>query len=290
MVAAASESLSYLLRSQNADGGWSYRPSGSSWTEPTCLAVLALGSAPGEHAKRGLDWLVSQRRSDGGWGPRTGVAESTWVTALGLITMYKAGRAGSGDAALRWLTAAAGAESNWIVRLRSFLLGGGKGGDDTSNQGWPWYPGASAWVAPTSTALLALDRIHRLHPNAALLQRSREGKVFLLARRCADGGWNHGSSRALGYDGPSYAETTGMALLALAGEPGVPRQSIDRAVEHLNRCRGVEAWSWLQMGLCAQRIRTAAPVSNLRIHDLREASLYLLAEAALAGLDPFGRN
>src|SRR5882724_11633379 len=76
-----------LLDLQNADGGWSYRPGGGSWTEPTCYALLALaagGLAP-EAAGRGARWLSAMRRADGGWPPREAVPESTWVTALVLL-------------------------------------------------------------------------------------------------------------------------------------------------------------------------------------------------------------
>ncbi len=288
MPTAASQSAGYLLASQNPDGGWSYRPGGGSWTEPTCLALIALRTTPGPHTRRALDWLKSQRRSDGGWGPRPGVAESTWVTALGLLAMYSAGLASRNDEALRWLTTHAGAESSWVARLRATLLG--SGGVDTSNQGWPWYPGASAWVAPTSMALLALSR---LRPDSAVPDmglRLEEGRRFLLTRRCADGGWNQGSTRALGYDGPSYPETTGLALLALGGGAAVPRQSIDKAMEHLNRCRSMEAWSWLQMGLKAQKVGWPLRAAPPWVHDLRDASLYLLAESALTGRDPFGKE
>lgn len=288
MSADISESASYLLRCQNTDGGWSYRPSGSSWTEPTCLALLALRRLAGPQVGRGFAWLSLQRRSDGGWGPRPGIAESTWVTSLGLLALHSAGRLNRDDAAIRWLTEVAGAESGWMVRLRTYLLGGSDG-IDSSKRGWPWFPRSSAWVAPTAMALVALERVHRSFLSVDLLKRASEGKAFLLSRRCADGGWNHGSSRALGYDGPSYPETTGMALLALAGEAQAA-QSINKALEHLSRCRSVESWSWLRMGLWAQKANASAQRPQLRIHDTRDASLYLLAEASLAGRDPFGRD
>src|SRR5947207_15969319 len=71
-----------LLSKQNRDGGWPY-VRGTSWTEPTVYAVLALAAA-GEHsaAGRGLNWLRARQLRDGGWPPQAGFDESNWVTAL----------------------------------------------------------------------------------------------------------------------------------------------------------------------------------------------------------------
>ena len=50
-------SIELVLRKQNRDGGWPYAR-GTSWTEPTVYAILALLAAgEGGPAQRGLEWL-----------------------------------------------------------------------------------------------------------------------------------------------------------------------------------------------------------------------------------------
>src|SRR5438270_12981039 len=69
-----------LTSARNSDGGWPYRK-GTSWTEPTVLALLALGPDSPSSA-RGLNWLRNRQRSDGGWPPQPAVEQATWVTSL----------------------------------------------------------------------------------------------------------------------------------------------------------------------------------------------------------------
>jgi len=70
---------------------------------------------------------------------------------------------------------------------------------------------------------------------------------------CADGGWNHGSNRALGRDGDSYPETTGIALAALhrAPEHSMIALAKEAARRHLATCTTAEGIAWLRIGLAA---------------------------------------
>src|SRR5271156_4197914 len=117
MISASPE----LLETQNPDGGWSYHRGGSSWTEPTCYALLALaadGRSVSEAAQRGVRWLAERQRSDGGWAPRPGVEESTWVTALVFFLPRGMARGVDHDRAAAWLLAQTGRESSFVERLR----------------------------------------------------------------------------------------------------------------------------------------------------------------------------
>ena len=248
---------------QNSDGGWAYSR-GCSWTEPTALVLLAQ-SATGidrDSFEAGAKFLRSLAGPDGGWRPQSGVSESTWVTSLvGLLPPEVTG-VQQHRRAIGWLKGQTGKESD------------GPGG---LPKGWPWFPGASAWVVPTSLAILAFERELQFQPDPEISGRIADGKRFLLSRMCADGGWNYGGNRALGRDGDSYPETTGVALLALRGVQA--GRSVAAAKRHLAECRGAEGIAWLRMGLAAHgEISTAPREPVLRTNT--DAALWALASAA----------
>lgn len=258
---------------QNPDGGWPY-VRGSSWTEPTVYAVLALMAeqAAAPRVERALEWLRRFQRSDGGWPPQPSVDQSTWVTALVALLP------GGNERAVEWLVRQTGEDSGWVYRLRQRLLGN-ELADSGRHPGWPWYPGAAGWVAPTALSILALQKAQK---SAAVIRRIDEGKKFLLTHVCADGGWNHGSARALGFNANSYPETTGIALLALRGvKSPVIDKAVAKAREHYANCRSAEGLSWLRMGLAAHGEKPAvAPAMPRTVQD---HALARLAEAAAAG-------
>jgi len=240
-----------LLSRQNQDGGWPYTR-GSSWTEPTVYAILALLGA-GEHdaAERGMRWIGAMVRPDGGWPPRGGVDESAWVT--GLVALLPPERLGTGryEAAIQWLLRTTGQESAFLYRMRELLLGNSEP-PEQKFPGWPWVPGTAAWVGPTSIAMLALRRAAVRRASRAIGERLDDGRRFLIVRMCHEGGWNHGAVRPLGYETHPYPEMTGMALAALAGwkSPEVER-AITVARQFLADCRSADALNWLRLGLMA---------------------------------------
>jgi hypothetical protein len=275
-----------LLARQNSEGGWGYSRGGS-WTEPTCYALLGLAAAgAGATAEiaRGASWLARCQRADGGFAPRESVRESTWLAALVLLLPEDLKRHIDADKATRWLAAQSGRESGWVYRLQLLLMGE-RDGSSLSFDGWPWYPDAAAWTAPTAISILALEKMNRDRREPALGARIQQGRDFLLARRCRDDGWNHGSTRALGYDSDSYPETTGLALLALhASKAKEVELGIARAEALLKICQSGEAAHWLILGLCAHGRSPVVP--KLASHR----TTMELAVAALAGAALEGRN
>jgi hypothetical protein len=263
---------------QNGDGGWAYKR-GCSWAEPTAFVLLAQSADEHDRAsfRKGGEFLASLARPDGGWSPQPGVEESTWVTALTALLPEDAIAEQQRRQAIGWLRGKTGRESGWVYRLRQRL----DGNKEELPDGWPWFPGAAAWVIPTSLGILAFERAvrHGVTERAALEDRIAHGKEFLFVRQCADGGWNHGANRALGRDGDSYPETTGIALLALNGTAPSAQLAKAKATarRHLAECRTAEGTAWLRMGLAAHGEVVALGADPVCRTNMDEALLALAA-------------
>ncbi len=283
-------SIAALISKQNPDGGWSY-VRGGSWTEPTVYAIMALLSA-GETASamRGVAWLRSISRRDGGWPPCPGVDQSTWVTGLVALLGPDTMGAAAHRRAIGWLLGTTGEESTKMYRLREWLLGNSSSLDTKEPPGWPWVPGTAAWVGPTSIAILALEKENSRHSSGDIRGRIDAGHHFLLGRACDGGGWNHGSSRALGYPSGPYPETTGLALAALRGvrSPQVGL-ALTVAQRFLDDCRSADALNWLRLGLRAHGQLPAGycTPSGVEYRTIPETSLDLVMTAAEQGRDCF---
>jgi len=282
-------SIGTLIGKQNPDGGWPY-VRGGSWTEPTVYAVMALLEAGETQAARhGLQWIHAAQRPDGGWPPRLGIDQSTWVTALVALLPEERLKPGVQDRAIQWLLGTTGKESTTMYRLREWLLGNPTPADQEF-PGWPWVPGTAAWVGPTSLAILALAKENRRRPLPKVRRRIEEGHRFLLTRMCREGGWNHGSSHALGYESRPYPETTGMALAALRGSQAPQVQVALNVARHfLAECRSADALNWLRLGLHAHGQMPAGycPPSEVAYRTVPETSLGILVANMENGRDVF---
>jgi hypothetical protein len=277
-----------IIGLQNRDGGWPYRKGGSSWTEPTVFALLAQSVETGDpqRTERGLNWLRASQRRDGGWAPRPSVAQSTWVTSL--VALLPPDRIGLSQhaAAIRWLMGQTGEETSFVYKLRGELIGNGSGYQP--RDGWPFFPGAAAWVSPTAMSILALERAQRVQAERRVQERIQVGRQFLLDRMCKDGGWNYGRSRVLDVEAESYPETTGQALLALNGAQSPQMTAaLTAAQDHARQCRSAEGLSWLQLGLQAHGVVLKTPERDLPCRQLMDSALCLLARAALRGRNVF---
>jgi hypothetical protein len=276
-----------LLAAQNPDGGWGYQ-GGSSWTEPAAYALLALEgqreAAPA--SDRACRFLAGNQRADGGFAPRPSVEESTWVTALAILA--GAAREETGRHAVEWILAESGEESTFLYRLRKWMNNDRPQAMEEGLPGWSWYPGTAAWVVPTSLSILALEKIEHRYPDRRIRSRIDQGRRFLLSRVCEDGGWNHGSNRALGFQAVSYPETTGIALLALHGaDPAGLAKSVAKGEEHFRNCRSLEGLSWLQLGLMAQGRPAPVVPADIRARTLLDTALAILAGRAREGRNAF---
>lgn len=239
---------------QNRDGGWAYTGKGRSWTEPTAYVLLAQTATQIDRPsfEAGIKFLRTTQRRDGGWSPQPDVAESTWVTAVAALLPEEAIGAASMKRALAWLDDHAGQESSLWFRLQ-WRLHGMKG---DGSVGWPWFPGAAAWVTPTSISILAFEHALARREDRSLRRRVNLARAFLLNHICVDGGWNHGSAHSLGWDLSSYPETTGVALAALRPFPGEKAPAdIGKAKlaarRHFAACNTAEGLAWLRIGFAA---------------------------------------
>lgn len=288
----APASIDYLVERQELDGGWGYRP-GSSWVEPTALSLISLGRRSEFPAvvSRGVCWLHNIRLSDGSWPALAGVEISAGATAPAVIALLDHDPESVSSKSIDWLLSTGAQENSLLVRLRRFLVVG-EIRDDEGINGWPWAAGASAWVMPTAWSLAALKKLRKSeHPylstvSTRLDERIIEGESFLESRVCSDGGWNHGGNEALGYEAPAYPETTGAALVGLAGSksPVIPL-ALKRAEILLSACRSRRAIEWLSLGLLAHGVVPNAS-TNYFCRDVVDVSLALMVAAAENGRNP----
>ena len=274
-----------LLQAQNLDGGWGYQ-NGSSWTEPTALALLALAANRSSEATctAGWNWLLRTQKADGGWSPQPAVEQSTWVTSLATLAV-------SGIApqphrrGISWLLGQLQPEGSSVGSFVSRILGIPL--DLRPAGGSPWFPGTAAWVNPTAMSILALAPHAAITKDVKLTSHVRDGQDFIVSRRCGDGGWNHGGSRYRSDNASSYPEMTGIALLALKGaDPSKLLYPLERAVTWVQAPASIEALSWLQLGLLAHGRDYRAVETALPCHTVRDIALRL---AALSGNCPTNR-
>jgi len=284
-VIPSAELVASIHSAQNRDGGWGYHP-GSSWTEPTAFALLALSAvnSAGDNFAQGMRWLRNQQRPDGGWAPHPSVAQTTWVTAPAVLALLEGNDTRPIGPALAWLNRQKGEESSLVDRLRRFLLGARlEAGEGT--EGWPWLPGTAGWVMPTSLTILALEKAAMRGEAGDGAGRIRQGRDFLMARICRDGGWNYGGPSALGFSAESYPDTTGMALMALHGaESPQVQTALSKAEQQLPRCHSAQTLCWLSLGLAAHGRPTATGNDcPFQPETLLDRALLLLARAPEAG-------
>lgn len=278
LAAALQVRREHLKRHQNADGGWGYFPGKQSWLEPTVYAAMALG---GPEADRALNLLAKWQLPEGAWHPNAQVKNPHWGTAITLTLYRSLGRQdASYTRALEWLSKMAGAEGSLPVRIVQRFQARVVDQDE-SVHGWPWRPGNSSWVEPTSHALVALKQSPR---SAAFAARITEGESYLFDRRSPDGGWNYGNKRVYYTDMLSFPETTGLALIGLQGRSAAElKPSLDRALAHGRQVKKsglARAWLALALRVHGAPVEFPLPTDLVPGRDIGISALEVL------GFDP----
>jgi len=206
-----------LLAAQQSDGGWAYRADQASATEPTALAILALGEiATGQQAMTSAaDWLLARQLSDGLFTASPVHEEASWLSPLAALALRQQGYTTATETALQAIL-------DVQVHTFSNLLGQGTYGYDTRIPGWPWNVGGFSFTEPTALAMIFLKR-----SGYATADKVSEGTRFLQDRALSDGGWNYGEPKVLGGELFPAVVPTAMALLALADERDVATSSAE---------------------------------------------------------------
>ena len=267
----------FLLRARNADGGWGYQAGKASRLEPTCWAILALGSTL---ERRVLEqWpcaegLLLERH---GGAPNYAFHGQALIVLRALNLEHAAGN--------RTLLAA-------LQRVKGTRLPASTiNRQDNSLQAWSWIDGTFSWVEPTAWCLLALKQWSAMP--GAVVDRTRivVAEQMLVDRCCAKGGWNYGNANMLGQDLKPFVPTTALALLSLQDRKSLPE--VARSVAFLEReATSERSGTALALALMALRAygRSTAAVRDTLVAQLPTTldlgkiasaamSLYALSEA-----------
>jgi len=198
------------------------------------------------------------------------------VTSLAAITLDSLGHQSPAiELAQKWLVDARGHESHWLWRWK-FRTVDTKVRLDPDKFGWPWTPGTTSWVIPTSFALLALKRCSPIPRPEDVAFRIQRGTEMLFDRACPAGGWNAGNGVAFGVALAAHLDATAIALLALQDEK--PNEVIGRGLDWLRRevagCSSPFSLGWAGLALAAYQTRGAFSLGELREVETRlEASM-----------------
>jgi hypothetical protein len=199
-LATAADLKQVLLQSRNKDGGWGYYGGKASRLEPTCWALLALGSAVDDAVLR--NWPLK----DGLLIDPNSPTPNFGFHGLALLTLLARGveHVASNRRLISAIERSKGVKlaDREALRQRNDL------------QAWSWTEGTFSWIEPTAWCLIALKKA-RFLSLAVDATRVNDGDLVLFDRCCQRGGWNYGNSNVLGKELAPYVSTTALGLLAL---------------------------------------------------------------------------
>ena len=284
-------SLSSLLKSVETllsrrllpEGGMAGRLGGSLHIDSTAWGVLALRASGGMHdaIEQLCTILVREQEGDGRVCMNRAHPGSYWPTPLAVLAWQ--GSVASQvpqSRAVHFLLSTTGVHFPKSPTEPS--------AHDPNIKGWPWIEDTHSWVEPTALCVMALRAAGQGQHDRVL-----EALRMILDRQLPHGGWNVGNTLVFGRELYPMPETTGAALVALAGE--VDGSQVARSIDYLqgevDRLRTPISLGWSLLGLSAW---DRSPANGLalverclgsqgRYGGYDTSSLCLLALGALAG-------
>ncbi len=256
----------------SADGVWA--------AEPTALACVAL-AAHGERtaALRLANQLADAQQTSGAVPANSEHDSPAWPTSLAILAWIAAGNdrfQENFERAIHWALTTQGRTAERHSQV----------GHDPTILGWSWAPETHAWMEPTTMFVIALK--------AAGLGdhvRTRQGVRLVTDRLLPTGGSNYGSTLVLGQPTLPQVQSTGLAVLALAGEANIdPRVelSLRYLEENLSPATTTASLCYGLLGLTGHGRRPPyaealiAGVAERELHG--KPSAYKLALLALASI------
>jgi hypothetical protein len=246
--------------------------------------------AHGRDAQRPLDWLVEKQTETGSVGVETGQDSPGWPTAQAVLAWAVADRDRSADE--RRYSGPIARGTDWLLETQGLSMPKTKDmGHDSTLVGWAWVEGTHSWIEPTAWAVLALKAVGlSQHP------RTREAVRLLVDRLLPEGGCNFGNTFVLGQQLLPHLQSSGICLLALAGEtihdPRIGRTG-DYLERLLSRSTATASLSYSLLGLAAhdRPLADAGPLlaaaaERMLVRDRSAHKLALLALANRAGDHP----
>jgi hypothetical protein len=218
--------LDFLRANQNPDGGWGYFPGKQSWLEPTAWASIALRGDPA--SQKAWKLIASWQNQDGSCRPCAAVPLPNWTASLAVTVGVLQNEPNSVKRGASYLLGLAGEDSSLKSQIVK-MISPEYTDRNPKFKGWPWKPGSSAWIEPTAHGITALRLANRmLGADGERSARIESAQSLILNQRCSDGGWNYGVREALKVPLTSFPETTGLAVIGLAG-----RKDAGPAVDHV---------------------------------------------------------
>jgi hypothetical protein len=241
--------LDALVKLRDDSMAWGEQSGAPPRVEPTalaCLGLLASGDSglsrdAGDAVLQAASWLESVQLQDGALGLSSLLPTPNWTTPYGILVWAAVPRcSGAAERAGRWLLRQEGAA--FEDHMKMF-------GHDPSIVGWTWVAGEHSWLEPTALAVMALRRLGQVTD-----RHIRDGLRLIRDRAIPTGGWNYGNNVVFDRVLAPETTSTGLALMALAGEDK-PTDIVDRSIKYLEATlpgiRTARSLCWGLLGLRA---------------------------------------